>query len=287
MRRPGVHGKVAGLIKDKVEQGLGLGGWQCIVGQKGTFGCCLAPAPNNYFNFDLPTVTVLMFKATWCWYSYFLDKRSIVCYQTGTTVRLTLIKSWLTKTILATLAHGVICVTSWMMKNKCCGKTSHFLILRAMIRYGVTNSDINHLIVLVRFEALRLTPAHLSSVQFKNVLHGLTNTNNPSLHFLGLTDEWWKQWVVGKKISCVSQFQLRLWPDSRPRSLYLYYLTETTCIILMMNLPPSIILIAPLTMIRKSEIMTRTPEHLVCLQNLQVCNILILFLISQYFICVT
>ena len=64
MRRPGVHGKVAGLIKDKVEQGLGLGGWQCIVGQKGTFGCCLAPAPNNYFNFDLPTVTVLMFKAT-------------------------------------------------------------------------------------------------------------------------------------------------------------------------------------------------------------------------------
>ena len=28
----------------------------------------------------------------------------------------------------------------------------------------------------------------------------------------------------------------------------------------MMNLPPSIILIAPLTMIRKSEIMTRTPE---------------------------
>ena len=126
--------------------------------------------------------------------------------------------------------------------------------------YGVTNSDINHLIVLVRFEALRLTSAHLSSVQFKNVLHGLTNTNNPSLHFLGLTDEWWKQWVVGKKISCVSQSQLRLWPDSRPRSIYLYYLTETTCIILMMNLPPSIILIAPLTMIRKSEIMTRTQE---------------------------
>ena len=25
-----------------------------------------------------------------------------------------------------------------------------------------------------------------------------TNTNNPSLHFLELTDEWWKQWVVGK-----------------------------------------------------------------------------------------
>ena len=64
MRRPGVHGKVAGLIKDKVEQGLGLGGWQCIVGQKGTFGCYLSPAPHNYFNFDLATVTVLMFKAT-------------------------------------------------------------------------------------------------------------------------------------------------------------------------------------------------------------------------------
>lgn len=64
MTRPGVHGKVAGLIKDKVEQGLGMGGWQCIVGQKGTFGCCLAPAPNNYFNFDLSSITVLMFKAT-------------------------------------------------------------------------------------------------------------------------------------------------------------------------------------------------------------------------------
>ena len=60
----GIHGKVAGIIKDKVEQGLGVGGWQCIVGQKGTFGCCLAPAPNNYFNFDLSSVTVLMFKAT-------------------------------------------------------------------------------------------------------------------------------------------------------------------------------------------------------------------------------
>lgn len=64
MTRPGVHGKVAGLIKDKVEQGLGMGGWQCIVGQKGAFGCCLAPAPNNYFNFDLSSITVLMFKAT-------------------------------------------------------------------------------------------------------------------------------------------------------------------------------------------------------------------------------
>ena len=64
LSQPGVHGKVAGLIKDKVERGLGLGGWQCVVGQKGTFGCCLSPAPNNYFNFDLPTVTVLMFKAT-------------------------------------------------------------------------------------------------------------------------------------------------------------------------------------------------------------------------------
>ena len=38
-----------------------------------------------------------------------LDKRPSVFHTR--TVRLILIKSWLTKTILATLVHGVICVT--------------------------------------------------------------------------------------------------------------------------------------------------------------------------------
>ena len=60
----GYHGKVASLIKDKVEKEMGLGGWQCVVGQRGAFGCCLSPAPNQYFNFDLTSITVLMFKAT-------------------------------------------------------------------------------------------------------------------------------------------------------------------------------------------------------------------------------
>ena len=61
--KPGVHGKVAGLIKDRVENELGEGGWQCVVGRKGSFGCCLSPAPHQYFNFDMAQVTVLIFKA--------------------------------------------------------------------------------------------------------------------------------------------------------------------------------------------------------------------------------
>ena len=60
---PGCHGRVAGLVKDRLEGELGRGGWQCVVGRKGQFGCCLSPAPHNYFNFDLAQVTVLMFKA--------------------------------------------------------------------------------------------------------------------------------------------------------------------------------------------------------------------------------
>ena len=60
----GYHGKVASLIKDKVEKEMGLGGWQGVVGQRRAFGCCLSPAPNQYFNFDLTSITVLMFKAT-------------------------------------------------------------------------------------------------------------------------------------------------------------------------------------------------------------------------------
>ena len=61
--KPGVHGKVAGLIKDRVENELGEGGWQCVVGRKGSFGCCLSPAPHQYFKFDMAQVTVIIFKA--------------------------------------------------------------------------------------------------------------------------------------------------------------------------------------------------------------------------------
>ena len=64
MDRPGVHGHVAGIIKDRLEEELGEGGWQCVVGQKGSFGCCLSPAPHHYFNFDLGQVMVLIFKAS-------------------------------------------------------------------------------------------------------------------------------------------------------------------------------------------------------------------------------
>jgi hypothetical protein len=63
LQKPGVHGKVDSLIKDQLENELGEGGWQCVVGKKGTFGCCLSPAPHQYFNFDLAQVTVLIFKA--------------------------------------------------------------------------------------------------------------------------------------------------------------------------------------------------------------------------------
>ena len=61
--KTGAHGKVAGLIKDRKENELGEGGWQCVVGRKGSFGCCLSPAPHQYFNFDMAQVTVLIFKA--------------------------------------------------------------------------------------------------------------------------------------------------------------------------------------------------------------------------------
>jgi hypothetical protein len=64
LHKPGDHGKVASLIKDRLEDELGEGGWQCVVGKKGTFGCCLSLAGHQYFNFDLAQVTVLMFKAS-------------------------------------------------------------------------------------------------------------------------------------------------------------------------------------------------------------------------------
>ena len=72
--------QVAASIKDKVERELGEGGWQCVVyfpifffptfslffffnvtiflqvGRRGTFGCCLSPSPDHYFNFDLAQV---------------------------------------------------------------------------------------------------------------------------------------------------------------------------------------------------------------------------------------
>ena len=73
---------MAASIKDKVERELGEGGWQCVVyfhifflpnffffvflffnltislqvGRRGTFGCCLSPSPDHYFNFDLAQV---------------------------------------------------------------------------------------------------------------------------------------------------------------------------------------------------------------------------------------
>ena len=59
----GAHGKIAGLVKDRLENDLGEGGWQCVVGRRGSFGCCLSPAPRQYFNFDISQVTVLIFKA--------------------------------------------------------------------------------------------------------------------------------------------------------------------------------------------------------------------------------
>ena len=141
------------------------------------------------------------------------------CVYHTSTVRLILIKSWLTKTILTTLVHGVICVTRWMMKNKCCGETSHFLILKAMIPlYCVTNSDINHC-------AISLDPwdSHQPICQVSNLkmLYTVfTNTNNPSLHFLELTDEWWKQWVVGKYIG-ICLLHVTIWIETLTRLLRL------------------------------------------------------------------
>ena len=62
--KPGVHGAVASIIKDRLERELNDGGWQCVVGRKGTFGFCLSPAADQYFNFDLAQVTVIIFKAS-------------------------------------------------------------------------------------------------------------------------------------------------------------------------------------------------------------------------------
>ena len=63
LQSPGAHGKLASFIKDTLENDLGEGGWQCVVGKKESFGCCLSPAPRQYFNFDMAQVTVLIFKA--------------------------------------------------------------------------------------------------------------------------------------------------------------------------------------------------------------------------------
>ena len=64
LAKPGVHGAVASIIKDRLERELNDGGWQCVVGRKGTFGSCLSPAADQYFNFDLAQVTVIIFKAS-------------------------------------------------------------------------------------------------------------------------------------------------------------------------------------------------------------------------------
>jgi len=57
-----LYGRVAGWIKDSVEEDLSHGNWQCVVGAKGVFGCCLSPFPNCYFNFDIGDITILIFK---------------------------------------------------------------------------------------------------------------------------------------------------------------------------------------------------------------------------------
>ena len=63
LHKPGVHGQIASLIKDRLEEELSDGGWQCVVGRKGTFGSCLSPAALQYLHFDLGQVTVIIFKA--------------------------------------------------------------------------------------------------------------------------------------------------------------------------------------------------------------------------------
>ena len=63
LRELGVHGQIASLIKDRLEEELSDEGWQCVVGKKGTFGSCLSPAAQQYLHFDLEQVTVIIFKA--------------------------------------------------------------------------------------------------------------------------------------------------------------------------------------------------------------------------------
>ena len=65
LRKPGVHGQIASLIKDRLEEELSDECWQCVVGRKGTFGSCLSPAAQQYLHFDLGLVTVILFKANY------------------------------------------------------------------------------------------------------------------------------------------------------------------------------------------------------------------------------
>eukprot|EP00090_Calanus_glacialis_P027905 TRINITY_DN44438_c0_g1_i1.p1 TRINITY_DN44438_c0_g1~~TRINITY_DN44438_c0_g1_i1.p1 ORF type:complete len:115 (+),score=32.95 TRINITY_DN44438_c0_g1_i1:1-345(+) len=63
LRKPGVHGQIASLIKDRLEEKLSDEGWQCVVGRKGAYGSCLSPAAQQYLHFHLGQVTVILFKA--------------------------------------------------------------------------------------------------------------------------------------------------------------------------------------------------------------------------------
>ena len=63
LRKPGVHGQIASLIKDRLEEELSDEGWQCVVGRKGAYGSCLSPAAQQYLHFHLGQVTVILFKA--------------------------------------------------------------------------------------------------------------------------------------------------------------------------------------------------------------------------------
>ena len=63
LRELGVHGQIASLIKDRLEEKLSDEGWQCVVGRKGAYGSCLSPAAQQYLHFHLGQVTVILFKA--------------------------------------------------------------------------------------------------------------------------------------------------------------------------------------------------------------------------------
>lgn len=70
----GALGKVAGSLKDRVEREQGEGGWQCVVGRRGTMGCCLSPSPDHYFNFDLEQVNAfilyVLYDCSFCFFSW-------------------------------------------------------------------------------------------------------------------------------------------------------------------------------------------------------------------------
>ena len=58
-----MHGEIAGRIKDKLESLLGEMDWQCIVGDRGEFGCCFSSVPYQYLSLHTDEVAVIVFKA--------------------------------------------------------------------------------------------------------------------------------------------------------------------------------------------------------------------------------